>query len=53
MSGCGWSGVFPAATTQFDAALDVDLAGSERRAEVIGRVQRARDARPRRVHTSA
>jgi 1-pyrroline-4-hydroxy-2-carboxylate deaminase len=27
---CTWSGVFPAATTQFDAALEVDLAATER-----------------------
>jgi len=26
---CGWSGVFPAATTQFTAALDVDLAATQ------------------------
>jgi dihydrodipicolinate synthase/N-acetylneuraminate lyase len=30
MNGCSWSGVFPAATTQFDAALDVDLAATRR-----------------------
>jgi len=30
MSGCSWSGVVPAATTQFDAALDVDLAATRR-----------------------
>ena len=27
---CTWSGVFPAATTQFDAALDVDLPATQR-----------------------
>ena len=27
---CSWSGVFPAATTQFDAALDLDLAATRR-----------------------
>src|ERR1700728_3951986 len=27
---CSWSGVFPAATTQFDAALDVDFAAARR-----------------------
>src|SRR5258707_5034677 len=27
---CSWSGVFPAATTQFDAALKVDLPGTQR-----------------------
>jgi 4-hydroxy-tetrahydrodipicolinate synthase len=26
---CSWSGVFPAATTQFNAALDVDLAATQ------------------------
>src|SRR5271170_6546091 len=30
MNGCSWSGVFPAATTQFDTALDVDLAATRR-----------------------
>src|SRR5580704_13868424 len=30
MNGCSWSGVFPAATTQFDAALDLDLAATRR-----------------------
>jgi 4-hydroxy-tetrahydrodipicolinate synthase len=30
MNGCSWSGVFPAATTQFDAALDVDFAATRR-----------------------
>lgn len=29
-SECNWSGVFPAATTQFDAALDVDLGATRR-----------------------
>ena len=29
-SECSWSGVFPAATTQFDAALDLDLAATRR-----------------------
>jgi len=28
--GCTWSGVFPAATTQFDAALEVDLGATQR-----------------------
>jgi 1-pyrroline-4-hydroxy-2-carboxylate deaminase len=28
--GCNWSGVFPAATTQFDPALEVDLAATRR-----------------------
>jgi 1-pyrroline-4-hydroxy-2-carboxylate deaminase len=27
---CSWSGVFPAATTQFDAALEVDLTATQR-----------------------
>jgi 1-pyrroline-4-hydroxy-2-carboxylate deaminase len=27
---CNWSGVFPAATTQFDAALEVDLPATQR-----------------------
>jgi dihydrodipicolinate synthase/N-acetylneuraminate lyase len=27
---CTWSGVFPAATTQFDAALEVDLPATQR-----------------------
>ena len=27
---CNWAGVFPAATTQFDAALEVDLAATRR-----------------------
>jgi 4-hydroxy-tetrahydrodipicolinate synthase len=27
---CGWSGVLPAATTQFDAALDVDLPATQK-----------------------
>jgi 1-pyrroline-4-hydroxy-2-carboxylate deaminase len=27
---CTWSGVFPAATTQFDAALDIDLPGTQK-----------------------
>src|SRR5580698_10416999 len=30
MNGCSWSGVFPAATTQFDAALDLDLGATRR-----------------------
>jgi dihydrodipicolinate synthase/N-acetylneuraminate lyase len=30
MNECSWSGVFPAATTQFDAALDLDLAATRR-----------------------
>src|ERR1700744_1683806 len=30
MKGCSWSGVFPAATTQFDAALDLDLGATRR-----------------------
>jgi 4-hydroxy-tetrahydrodipicolinate synthase len=30
MSGCSWSGVFPAATTQFDAALDIDFGATRR-----------------------
>jgi dihydrodipicolinate synthase/N-acetylneuraminate lyase len=29
-SACNWSGVFPAATTQFDSALDLDLAATRR-----------------------
>jgi 1-pyrroline-4-hydroxy-2-carboxylate deaminase len=29
-SSCGWSGVFPAATTQFDSALQVDLPATQR-----------------------
>src|ERR1700723_2865925 len=29
-SACNWSGVFPAATTPFDAALDLDLAATRR-----------------------
>jgi 4-hydroxy-tetrahydrodipicolinate synthase len=29
-SACNWSGVFPAATTQFDTALDLDLAATRR-----------------------
>jgi 1-pyrroline-4-hydroxy-2-carboxylate deaminase len=29
-SECSWSGVFPAATTQFDTALDLDLAATRR-----------------------
>jgi 1-pyrroline-4-hydroxy-2-carboxylate deaminase len=29
-SSCTWSGVFPAATTQFDAALEVDLPATQR-----------------------
>lgn len=29
-SGCNWSGVFPAATTQFDPALELDLAATRR-----------------------
>src|SRR3981081_4170878 len=28
-STCSWSGVFPAATTQFDAALDLDLPATQ------------------------
>jgi dihydrodipicolinate synthase/N-acetylneuraminate lyase len=30
LNGCSWSGVFPAATTQFDAAIDVDFAATRR-----------------------
>jgi 1-pyrroline-4-hydroxy-2-carboxylate deaminase len=29
-SSCSWSGVFPAATTQFDSALEVDLEATQR-----------------------
>jgi dihydrodipicolinate synthase/N-acetylneuraminate lyase len=29
-SACSWSGVFPAATTQFDARLEVDLAATQK-----------------------
>ena len=27
---CSWSGVFPAATTQFDASMQIDLPGTQR-----------------------
>jgi 4-hydroxy-tetrahydrodipicolinate synthase len=30
VNACNWSGVFPAATTQFDAALDIDFAATRR-----------------------
>ena len=59
---CTWSGVFPAATTQFDAAMEVDLPATQRmqsrlvrdgvhslvfrRAAVIALIERARDSRP-------
>ena len=32
---CSWSGVFPAATTQFDAALQVDLPATQRVQEAL------------------
>ena len=32
---CTWSGVFPAATTQFDPELQVDLPATQQRAESL------------------
>ncbi len=34
-SACVWTGVFPAATTQFDAALQVDLRATQRVHETL------------------